>query len=97
MSDDEPFDLQEEYMNELANQIKQEIDDSIIEEMMFQKLIIEDGWTRVNIMTFPFNSDIIAETSAWVHCNATGDYKYHKGCWYLEVAQDATALILRFS
>lgn len=90
-------DLQQEYMDSLAKEIQKEIDDGIVETMMIETLVNQDNWTSVNIMRFPFNIDIVEQTSAWIHCNATGDYKYHNGRWYLEKAQDATALILKFS
>lgn len=90
--------ISEEYMDIMAEEIKNEIDNEIISKMLMETLVTNDGWTRVNIMKFPFNNtNIIQDTSAWIHCNATGDYKYHNGCWYLENAQDATALILKFS
>lgn len=89
--------LRDEYMDILAEEIKNEIDNEIISKMLMETLVTNDGWTRVNITKFPFNTDIVEQTSAWIHCNATGDYKYHRGCWYLENAQDATALILKFN
>ena len=91
------YDLVEEQYEHFAKEIQQAIDNEIMESMLDETLVKQDGWTKVNILNFPFTPDIVETTSAWMHMHATGDYRYLAGHWYVENAQDATAFILKFS
>lgn len=76
-------------MGEMAELLAREIDNEIIGNLLDEQYITKLGWTKVNILA----SD---ESSAWIHINATGDYKYHDRGWYFENAADATAFLLKF-
>ena len=83
-----------------SEELRKEIDQEIVNEIIVVSLIKDKGWTEPNISygkySWPF-SDRKAEISEWVHLNAAGEYKNLNGRWIFELASDATMFTLKWS
>lgn len=84
------IDHSKKLLEAMAAELAQNIDDEIIGYTMDEEYITERNWTKVNMLA-------TAESAAWIHINASGDYKYHNKGWYFEKAEDATAFLLKFT
>lgn len=85
--------IEDEIMNHLSQEISRDIDEGIMSIM-----ITETGWTRAPVTwaQSTLKDMWIAETGAWCHLHATGNYKFLAGHWHFERAEDATAFILKW-
>ena len=90
------FNVDEYLYHNAALAMANEIDKQLINNLIIVDLIEKSGWTKTNLeMTFSDFS--ISDISAWIHINATGDYKLVDGYWFFEKAEDATAFTLRWA
>lgn len=83
--------IETDAIESIAKALSEEIDRDIVNNMIAATLT-DRGWTKTPPTANPNASSDVA---AWVHINATGDYRYVGGCWYFEKACDATAFVLK--
>lgn len=90
----------DDFMEQAAYEMQQEIDREIMETMEAEHLL-SNGWKESPVTgprrSFASNNVWPAETAAWCHLHCTGDYKYVLSHWWFEHASDATAFTLKFA
>lgn len=84
-------DIQEEYIAAAAREMQEEIDFSILAEML-----VEIGWTKIVTNTEFWDPDELIEIKKWLSKNIKGSYKVRKTVWLFEDAKDATIFVLRW-
>lgn len=88
--------IEDEMYEQAARLIAEQIDKELIEGMQAEHLL-KQGWTKSPVDCQPLSAEQIANTAAWAHLNATGDYKLLNSNWYFERAKDATMFTLVFA
>lgn len=92
------FSILEEYIDKAAEEFARQIDEDIINGIHREQLML-DGWTMAPFTTdkfvFPFEYRL-HEVTAWIHTNATGEYKVFGKEFWFENPQDLTAFILKW-
>ena len=83
--------IEQSIADEMANQIKEEIDREILFDMLEQF-----GWTRIVLSSkwLPVSG---IELHEWRVKNLTGHYKAHDNVWMFEKSQDALIFSLRWA
>jgi hypothetical protein len=81
--------------NEIAERLAQEMAKEIDEDIL-SMMLTATGWTRAPVTWAQgqLRDMWTAETGAWCHNNATGNYKFLVRNWHFENAGDATAFVL---
>lgn len=86
-------------MQILAEEIAKEIDQEIINGIA-RETLMKQGWVKASFTTdrfvFPFEYRL-DEVSAWIHTNATGEYKIFGKEFWFQRKKDLTAFILKWS
>jgi hypothetical protein len=95
--------LKDEILDMAAKDIARQIDSEILDTIMIDVLKSED-WTVTTInpafetlMARAHHTKWYIETAAWIHLNATGDYKLLKGQWIFEKKEDAVMFTLKWA
>jgi len=84
---------------EIANAIDQEIIQDIRDHQERDELMIK-GWVKAPFTTEKFKHDSlnnIQDVAAWIHLNATGEYRIFGREFWFQRQRDLTAFILRWS
>lgn len=91
--------IEDELLEQLAEEVAKEIDAEIINSMIEESLVA-DGWVKAPFSTgkflFPFVFQL-DDVSAWIHQNATAEYRIIGDHFWFESEKDLTAFILKWS
>lgn len=90
--------LSDIFMDQLAYEIKKEIDEEIINSVIRDEVMLK-GWTAAPFTSdkflFPFEFRL-DEVTAWIHTNATDEYRIFGKEFWFKSKKDLTAFILKF-
>jgi hypothetical protein len=91
--------IEDEFAKILTEEMVQEMDNEIIESITGELLLL-DGWVKAPFgtdkFTWPFAHQVDA-VAAWIHANATDDYRISNKQFLFKSEQDLTAFILRWA
>ena len=83
------------YVDYASQILAQEIDKEVMESIS-GAILVGKGWTKTFQKLTSLDNQTVAE-AAWIHLNATGDYKLLGSRWYFEKSSDATAFTLKWA
>jgi len=90
--------LSDIYMDQMAYEIQKEIDEEIVNSFLRNDLMLK-GWVQAPFKTNRFVSPFefrLDEVSAWIHTNATDEYRIFGKEFWFKNEKDLTAFILKF-
>lgn len=91
--------IEDEILEQLAEEVAKEIDAQIINNMVEESLEA-DGWVKAPFSTgkflFPFVFRL-DDVSAWIHQNTTAPYRIVGDSFWFQSEKDLTAFILKWS
>jgi hypothetical protein len=92
--------IEDEIANHMAQQISAEIDkelvNQLLEEIEKDKCMIQ-GWVKAPFTTANFKYDVLYDVSAWIHINATDEYKIFGKEFWFKSPKDLTAFVLKWA
>ncbi len=90
--------LSDIYMDQMAYEIQKEIDAEIVNGFIRDDLMLK-GWVQAPFKTdrfvFPFEFRL-DEVSAWIHTNATDEYRIFGKEFWFKSEKDLTTFILKY-
>lgn len=91
--------IEDKLMQIMAEEVAKEIDQEIVNNIIRMECM-KKGWVKAPFTTdrfvFPFEYRL-DEVSAWIHTNATGEYKVFGKEFWFQRKIDLTAFILKWS
>ena len=92
--------IEDEIAAHLAWEISKEIDQQIIrdiQEEIEKDKCMKQGWVVAPFTSDKFNPNTVIEMAAWIHINATGEYRIFGREFWFQRKQDLTAFCLRWA